>query len=239
MDRPYIFCHMMTSLDGKIMGDYMETDEGEKAGEVFYDLAFGKTPYYHHQGWLSGRITTDDNFTFYELPELNKNAKKVPEGDHLIGTDENMYYVSVDPSGKLGWKNNYVQYVDTKARVVEILTKKATNEYLDFLRRKEIPYIISGEEKIDFAAVMAKLKKIYGIETLMLGGGAVLNWSFIETGMCDEVSIVIAASADGSTKTPSIFSAGEYDKSGCQSFELSEVKKFENTIWLRYKVVNN
>ena len=42
MDRPYIFCHMMTSLDGKIMGKYMETPEGEVAGNVFDDIAFGK-----------------------------------------------------------------------------------------------------------------------------------------------------------------------------------------------------
>ena len=60
MNRPYIFCHMMTSLDGKIMGDYMETPEGEQAGSVFYDIAFGKNAYYKHQGWLSGRVTTDD-----------------------------------------------------------------------------------------------------------------------------------------------------------------------------------
>lgn len=50
MNRPYIFCHMMTSLDGKIMGGYMETPEGEAAGSVFYEIAFGKNPYYHHQG---------------------------------------------------------------------------------------------------------------------------------------------------------------------------------------------
>lgn len=42
MNRPYIFCHMMTSLDGKIIGDYMDTLEGENAGNVFYDIAFGK-----------------------------------------------------------------------------------------------------------------------------------------------------------------------------------------------------
>lgn len=36
MNRPYIFCHMMTSLDGKIMGSYMNTKEGENAGNVFY-----------------------------------------------------------------------------------------------------------------------------------------------------------------------------------------------------------
>ena len=32
MNRPYIFCHMMTSLDGKIMGNYMDTPEGSAAG---------------------------------------------------------------------------------------------------------------------------------------------------------------------------------------------------------------
>lgn len=31
MNRPYIFCHMLTSLDGKIMGNYMEIPEGEQA----------------------------------------------------------------------------------------------------------------------------------------------------------------------------------------------------------------
>ena len=38
MDRPYIFCHMMTALDGKIMGNYMETPQGNEAGDVFYDI---------------------------------------------------------------------------------------------------------------------------------------------------------------------------------------------------------
>ena len=79
MNRPYIFCHMMTSLDGKIMGNYMNTPEGGAAGDVFYNIAFGKEPYYRHQGWLSGRITTDDNFTFYEKPELDEAAPAVPE----------------------------------------------------------------------------------------------------------------------------------------------------------------
>ena len=37
MNRPYIFCHMMTALDGKIMGSYMETPQGSAAGDVFYE----------------------------------------------------------------------------------------------------------------------------------------------------------------------------------------------------------
>ena len=40
MNRPYVFCHMLTSLDGKIMGPYMETTEGETAGNVFLPDCF-------------------------------------------------------------------------------------------------------------------------------------------------------------------------------------------------------
>ena len=102
MNRPYIFCHMMTSLDGKIMGGYMDTPQGAAAGDVFYNIAFGKDPYYKHQGWLSGRVTTDDNFTFYKTPALDENAPEVPAGDFIAQPDFGMYYVSIDPHGKLG-----------------------------------------------------------------------------------------------------------------------------------------
>lgn len=60
-DRPFIFCHMLTSLDGKIIGNYMSTPEASAAGDVFYRLAFGEDPHYRHQGWLSGRVTTDED----------------------------------------------------------------------------------------------------------------------------------------------------------------------------------
>lgn len=45
MNRPYVFCHMMCALDGKIMGGYMGTPQGRAAGDAFYDIAFGKEPF--------------------------------------------------------------------------------------------------------------------------------------------------------------------------------------------------
>ena len=165
MERPYIFCHMMTSLDGKIMGNYMETPEGEAAGDVFYRIAFGKEPYYKHQGWLSGRVTTDYNFTFYETPDLDENAGPVPEGDFVAQPDADMYYVSVDPSGRLGWKNCTLTYEDTHAHVLEVLTGKASNAYKTFLRKLGISYIIVGKDALDYELTLEKLKKLFGIET--------------------------------------------------------------------------
>lgn len=238
MNRPYIFCHMMTSLDGKIMGNYMETPEGAAAGDVFYNLSFGKNPYYKHQGWLSGRITTDDNFTFYEKPDLDENAAKVPEGDY-IAKKTDMYYVSIDPSGRLGWKSSTLTYIDTTAHVIEVLTEKATNAYKAFLRRLGISYIIAGIDSLDYEQTLSKLKEQFGIENLMLGGAA-LNWSFIQAGMCDEVSVVIAAVADGSANTQTLFMTREgMSDDTSVAFKLQEAKVMDgDSIWLRYLVKN-
>ena len=238
MNRPYIFCHMLTSLDGKIMGNYMSTPEGDAAGSVFYDLAFGKDRYYKHQGWLSGRVTTDDNFTFYKKPDLDEDAEIVPEGDYVADFDENIHYVSIDPSGVLGWDKNYIIYQDTRAHVIEVLTNKASNSYKDLLRKLGISYIIAGDTTLDYEVLLEKLKKLFNIELLMLGGGGVLNWSFIQEGLCDEVSVVMAASSDGSTKTPTLF----MEKEGLSDdkpvhFKLEDVKIMEgDSLWLRYKI---
>lgn len=38
MDRPYIICHMVTSIDGKVTGDFLGMPSCEKATEIYYDL---------------------------------------------------------------------------------------------------------------------------------------------------------------------------------------------------------
>lgn len=241
MKRPYIFCHMMTALDGKIMGNFMDTREGQLAGDVFYQLAFGKNPYYQHQGWLSGRITTDDNFTFYEQPDLDEAVTEIEQGDFIPSSSLHMYYVSIDPSGKLGWKQNTITYVDTTARVLEVLTEKSSPAYRAFLRRLNIPYIIAGSQELDYALALHKLHDLFGIETLMLGGGGILNWSFIQAGLCDELSLVIASSADGSHATPALFSQKEgLTDDTAVSFVLEQAQVMQkNSVWLRYKIKKN
>lgn len=238
MNRPYIFCHMMTALDGKIMGSYMETPQGGTASNVFYNIAFGRNPFYHNQGWLSGRVTTDDNFTFYKKPDIDENAPTVPEGDFLAQPGFGMFYVSVDPHGKLGWESSTLHYVDTTAHVIEVLTEQVSNSYKAFLRKLGISYIIAGKTELDYALTLSKLKEKFHIETLMLGGGGVLNWSFLQAGMCDEVSIVLAAAADGSPDTPPVFRAKEgLSQNKPMGFSLKEAKAMDGgAVWLRYAV---
>ena len=238
MNSPYIFCHMMTSLDGRIMGKYMGTPQSSTAGDVFYRIAFGKEPFYHHQGWLSGRVTTDDNFTFYKTPELDEHAPEVPAGDYIAQPDFGMFYVSVDPHGKLGWESATLHYGDTTAHVIEVLTERASNAYRAFLRKKGISYILAGKTELEYALALSKLKEKFHIETLMLGGGGVLNRSFLQAGMCDEISIVVAAAADGNPDTPPLFRAQKgLPEDHALSFQLKAAQVMDGgTVWLRYTV---
>lgn len=149
-----------------------------------------------------------------------------------------MYYVSVDPKGKLGWESATLTYETTTAHVIEVLTEEASNDYKAFLRKLGISYILAGKDRLDYALALEKLKTRFGIQVLMLGGGGVLNWSFLQAGMCDEVSLVVAPAADGNPNTQSLFLAKEgLSTDAPLSFTLLGAETSEgSTLWLRYRV---
>ena len=65
--------------------------------------------------------------------------------------------------------------MDTTTHAVEVLTEQVGNAYRAFLRRQGISYIIAGKTELDYGLALSKLKEEFHIETLMLGGGGVLN----------------------------------------------------------------
>ena len=38
MKRPYVICHMVTSIDGKVTGDFLNAPECETAAEIYYEM---------------------------------------------------------------------------------------------------------------------------------------------------------------------------------------------------------
>lgn len=237
MNRPYIICHMLTALDGKITGPYMQTDAVDGAADEYERI----NARYQPQGWLCGRVTTDENFTHYNKPPLDDAAPAVPAGDHVAVSDAAMYYVSVDPSGKLGWESNSLQYEERPAaHIVEVLTENASNAYRAFLRAMGISYIIAGRDRLDCKVAAEKLKALFRIETLMLSGGGFINWSFLQAGLVDEFSLVIAPVADGENDTVTLFEKSSYLPDHLPvAFALQGVEKGKgDSVLLHYTVKN-
>lgn len=232
--RPKIICHMMTSVDGKIIGSFMETNTANIVGEEYERI----NDFYNSDAWLCGRVTTDENFTFYREPELNMNALTVDGGDYIACNDARMYYVSADSSGKIGWTSNTLKYENRlAAHIIEILTERVSNLYLDFLRKMKISYVIAGQEHLDCTLACEKLYSLFGIKTLVLSGGGYINGSFLNEGLIDELSLLITPATDSMSDTVTLFEKSDYlpDKTPTE-FSLIDVQKTKGDgIWIRYK----
>lgn len=237
MKKPYTVCHMLTALDGKITGEYMKSSFVETAEDVYEKI----NEEYNPDAWLCGRVTTDENFTFYNKPDLNETDELVEDGDFVVEKNAQMYYVSLDTSGKIGWKSNTLKYAGRpEAHVIEILTEKASNSYKSFLRKMKISYIIAGEKELDYPLALEKLYDLFGIKKLMISGGGFVNWSFLQAGLIDELSVVIAPVADGNQNTVTLFEKADYfPKDTVVGFTLEDMKIFKkNTIWLKYRTAD-
>ncbi|MBV0892300.1 RibD family protein [Paracoccus sp. Z118] len=236
MQKPYVIIHTHTSIDGNI--DIMPIPEFEAASQRYQDLAL--TPGKQVLGidaYLNGKTSTEDNITHYRTPEIDESAAEVPEGDYIAEPHAEMFYISIDPRGELAFESNTYGYGGAPAHFVEVLTDAASNAYKDFLRRKRISYIVAGKEQVDFEVMLDKLHGI-GIRRLMIGGGGTINWSFLQAGLVDEVSSVIAPIANGDPEGNRFFTAREpYSTVAPIGFRLTHVEDLgDSVVWLRYAV---
>ncbi len=130
-------------------------------------------------------------------------------------------------------------YNDTHAAVLEVLTDQAPNAYKAYLRDRQISYIIAGHDQLDAPLLLRKLKHDLHMERVMLGGGGVLNWSFIQQGLCDELSVVISPAADADSDSPSPFTAVPgFSTTDPIAFSLEMVQSQGDAVWLRYTIDN-
>lgn len=206
MDRPYIICHMVTSIDGKVTGAFLGGSACEKACEHYYAI--------HRQikadGFICGRVTMEGSFTGGWYPNLTQyQPVKHDLGrkmDCLWDDLSGFYAIAFDTNGKLGWKSNRIVDPDGDpgydgARIVQVLSEQVDERYLGYLEAMEIPYIFAGEDTIDVNLALLKLKHLLGVETLLLEGGSILNGAFQRAGTIDELSLVVApVTADAGDK---------------------------------------
>lgn len=232
MNRPYIICHMVASIDGKVTGDFLFKPECEKATEIYYDINRSLKS----NGFICGRVTMQGSFTGGWYPDLsdyepvNRECKKDYIAENLSG----FYAVAFDPKGRLGWKTDRIIDPDGDpgydgAQIIEVLTEQVDKRYLSYLEEKGITYIFAGETEIDVALALLKLKNIIGCEILLLEGGSIINGAFQRADMIDEISLVTAPIVAGGDSKPL------FTDSTVSNFELVKSEAKDGVLILGYK----
>lgn len=200
MERPYIICHILSALDGKITGAFMGTKAAQTAGEEYARI---RTEY-QADAWLYGTVTTKE-FTQGRKPEPEP-AAEVFDGDFVAENDSAFYYVSVDTQGEIGWESGTFRKAGRPdAHVIEVLTEHTSPTYRAYLHGRGVSYILAGSEMLDSKMAVEKLHRLFGIDTLLICGGGTINWTFLQQGAVDELSLLIAPAADGNPDSVTVF----------------------------------
>ena len=220
---------MMTSLDGRIQ----QKNWGLKDSDDIYEKQAAKIPW---DAWIVGRVTMQ-GFTETKPRPARRGNFRVPAGDFVAAQASKTFAVGLDPHGKLKFKTNHAD----SEHIISVVTQRATAEHLDYLRSKNVSYIIGGKRELDLALVVRKLGQLFPIKRLSLQGGGKINGSFLKAGLIDEIQLLLMPLADGTMGTPTLFDVEEgYSRRRATHFRLkSSHARSNGSLFLRYQAMRS
>jgi riboflavin biosynthesis pyrimidine reductase len=224
--KPYIICHMMSSIDGHALTDGWDRDLKKSANEQYEKLA----DTFAFDAWLCGRVTMQEIAHGEDYPRGLATAPIARE-HYFADRSADKYAISIDPEGKVAWKSNQA----LGSHVVEVLGEAVSDDYLAYLRSIQVSYVFGGERELDLAAVVELLASELGIERLCVEGGPHVSGAFVNAGLVDEVSVLILPLVDGRGAHPASFEVGESAWKAPTYLTLSSAEVQDGGgVWLRY-----
>ena len=230
MNRPKVICHMTTSIDGKVTGEFLGMPQCERATEIYYEINRDA----HADAFACGRVTMESSFTGGWYPDLTAyQGVSIPREDYVADKDAKFFAVSFDRNGRLGWKTPCIVDDDPGyggAHIIEVMLEGVSDAYLAYLREVGVSYIFAGREEMDILLALEKLRSLFGIETLLLEGGSIINGAFVRAGVIDELSLVIAPVTADAQDKPLLMDAV------AGAYELVDVKRYDGgVVWMNYR----
>ena len=226
MNKPYIVCHMMTSVDGRI--DCAMTEHLPGVQEYYDTLDALDAP-----TRIGGRVTAELEMALPGKFEA-KTAEALGKEAFSKAADVEGYEIVVDTHGTLLWGES----AEDERPLLILTSEQVSKEYLAYLNGKHISWIACGKEHVDVKrACEIRAAEFDGKISAAVGGGHI-NAGFLAAGLLDEVSILIGAGIDGRGGMQSVFDGLPMER-GVTPLKLTSVQQYgSGAVWLRYNVEN-
>lgn len=232
--RPYIICHMGTSIDGRLHPSRFTSP----AAGISADALRGHYERIHDQfdadGWIVGRKTLSEMSKGKERPV--SDAQKVAREAHIGARGDRKLAIGIDPSGRVHYGKDNIG----GDHVVAVLGEGVSDAYLAELREDGVSYVFAGPKGEDLPRAMEQVGSLFGTKTLLLEGGGTINGAFLKHKLIDEFSTLIRPAVDGVAGSQCIvdYEGPEGDRPGAgQSLRLTHCETLEGgMVWLRHAV---
>lgn len=227
LNRPKITCNILSSINGKIIPDDLN-DKKIIFAKKWYEEIMAE----EFSSFLCDKEKMEEKFTkgFYPNLESFKDTD-IQYEDFITHEDGKNFAIAMDPQGEIGWRECEIddQRLSYNGKpIIEIVTKKASKEYLAYLRSINVNYLICGEKEIDLKLALNKLYHTYGIKKIFLEASASTNNLFIEDDVIDTIGLMIIPCVLGSNSEP-IFNSSEIN-----NFELDYTSSKKDITYIKY-----
>jgi riboflavin biosynthesis pyrimidine reductase len=228
--KPYVICHMVSSLDGRIWSSRWRPSDtpAAKLFEPLHDQLEG-------DAWLVGRVTGREfakGDTYPARPDAT-----FPREAWFARRDAASYGIVLDAHGKIAWARSDIG----GDPIVVVLTEQVADSHLAGLRSDGVSYIFAGKTALDLRLALEIVNRELGVKRLLLEGGGVANGEFLRAGLVDEISLVIAPAIDGAKGGPHVYDSRD-ETAGplpLRRMTLQQCQELEGgAVWLRYKLEN-
>lgn len=213
---------MMASLDGRI--DCEMTEQIDDTNHYYEALAQLGCP-----STLEGKTTLAMHYAqdgVFQQQRPHEDA-----GKQLYKAVDAGYAIGVDTHGTLLWDDNTTELFGRP--LLMILSERASQEYLEYLRSKHISYITTGRDSIDLPQAMETLRTVFGVERLAVVGGGHINGSMLDQGLIDEVSMMYGYGIDGRGGMAAAFDGRPMDSKPVR-LTFKSVEELDGIVWMRY-----
>ena len=223
----------MSSVDGRLLNDrWTKPFDGTPASALLQVYAaIGRE--LGTDAWMFGKNTVRAVFSYKFAISGHPVQPETPAVFIGERRSERMFIVA-DPDADIFFASSSLR----GDNILVIVGRNATEEYLVHLREKRISYVIV-EDAVDLRTGLEVVGREFGIRSVSVQGGGILNGALLAGELIDELSLVVYPGIDGLSGVPSIFEyiGGTTDRPAAgQNLQLLSASQREHgVVWLRYK----
>ena len=222
----------MSSVDGRLLNErWTEPYDGTPASALLQVYAsIGRE--LGTDAWMFGKNTLRAIFPY----KWSIDGHTVPSDYPAVFIGERhseRIFIVADPEADIYFTSSVLR----GDNILVIVGRNATEEYLTHLREKRISYLIVNDAT-DLREGLEAVGREFGIRSVSVQGGGILNGALLADGLIDELSLVVYPGIDGLSGIPSIFEymggATEYPAQGQRLQLLSASQREYGVMWMRY-----
>ena len=228
MSRPYVICHMICSLDGRLLTARWPVSE-----QSLHDVYQPTAERLGGEGWIVGRRTMLEFMPEAEpdlaAPQPRPDQPRPDQPADPAGRD---LAICFDREGRLDPPSGDVD----GDHLVLVLSTRVAPAKVEELEARGVSVFFAGPAGEEIADALSRIGAAFGVSRLLLEGGGRINAAFLAADAIDETSTLIHPTLDGQRDVPAI-----YDDPGATKARALELIGAEplpsGEVWIRHRLL--